>query len=337
MSATKRQLPNLREFKSALIVKPSSLGDIVHTLPAVKALRDAHPHLKICWLANTEWTPILQGCPLIDEVLPFPRKTFRGIAGLLRFWNWRRTWMCLPREDPEIVLDFQGLLRSGLVSSWRGSKSVIGLSDAREGAHWFYNHTVPVNAGAHAVDRYLELPRALGIKIEPEDITFELTPGTPPAGWSESLTNFIALHPWSRGEGKSLSNSALQALCDALAPHLVVLVGMTDDSSRPTGSHIHDWSHRTTLPELIWVMRQAKFCISVDSGPMHIAAAVNPSTLGIHTWSDPRKVGPYPAGVHVWKAGRIAKRGEFTAEECLRDVSVTDQDAKSIGEWVSAR
>jgi heptosyltransferase-1 len=334
MSAATRQLPNLRDFRSALIVKPSSLGDIVHTLPAVKALRMAHPRLKIRWLANTEWAPLLQGSPLIDEVIAFPRKTFRGLAGLARFWNWRRTWMLLPREEPEIVLDFQGLLRSALVSSWRGSSSVLGLSDAREGSRFFYNHTVPVNAGAHAVDRYLELPRALGIQIEPEDITFELTPGTAPVGWPESLPNFITVHPWSRGEGKSLSNTALQALCDSLPPHPVVLVGMTADSTRPTGSHIHDWSQRTSLPELIWIMRQAKFCISVDSGPMHIAAAVNPQTLGIHTWSDPRKVGPYPSGVHVWKAGRIATRNEFSAEECQSDASVSDQAARGMGEWV---
>jgi len=334
MSATQRQLPSLRDFKSALIVKPSSLGDIVHTLPAVKAIRAAHPRLNIRWLANTEWTPLLQGSPLIDEVLPFPRKNFRGLAGLLRFWNWRRGWMLLPREEPEIVLDFQGLLRSGLVSSWRGSQTVIGLSDAREGSRFFYNHTVAVDAGAHAVDRYLELPRALGVQIEPEDITFDLAPGSSPAGWPETLTNFIALHPWSRGEGKSLSNTSLQALCDALAPHPVVLVGMTDDPGRPTGSHIRDWSHRTSLSELIWVLRQAKFCISVDSGPMHIAAAVNGHTLGIHTWSDPRKVGPYPREVHVWKAGRIARRGDFAAEECQTEALVTDQAATSIGEWV---
>jgi ADP-heptose:LPS heptosyltransferase len=337
MSATTRQLPSLRDFRSALIVKPSSLGDIVHTLPAVKALRMAYPQLKIRWLANTEWAPILQGSPLIDEVLPFPRKTFRGLAGLVRFWNWRRTWMMLPREEPEIVLDFQGLLRSGVVSSWRGSQAVIGLSDAREGSRFFYNHTVPVNAGTHAVDRYLELPRALGIRIEPDDIAFELTPGTAPAGWPESLPRFIAVHPWSRGEGKSLSNSSLQALCDTLAPHPIVLVGMTADPMRPTGSHIHDWSQRTSLPELIWIMRQAQFCISVDSGPMHIAAAVNPQTLGIHTWSDPRKVGPYPPAVHVWKAGRIATRSEFSVEECQRDARVTDQDARGIGEWVCQR
>ncbi len=338
MSAAPRQLPSLRDFRSALIVKPSSLGDIVHTLPAVKALRTAHPQLKIRWLANTEWMPILKDSPLLDEVIPFPRKTFRGIAGLLRFWDWRRTWMTLPREEPEIVLDFQGLLRSGVVSSWRGSQTVIGLSDAREGSRFFYNHTVSVDGGAHAVDRYLELPRALGIEIEPNDISFELPPGSAPVGWPDLLrNNFIAVHPWSRGEGKSLSNSALQALCNALAPYPVVLVGMTADPARPTGSHIHDWSQRTSLPELIWLMRQAKFCISVDSGPMHIAAAVNPQTLGIHTWSDPRKVGPYPTGVHVWKAGRIETRGEFGAEECQSDASVADQDARGIGEWVCQR
>lgn len=337
MSAEPRQLPSLRDFRSALIVKPSSLGDIVHTLPAVKALRDAHPRLKIRWLANTEWTPILQGSPLIDEVIPFPRKTFRGLPGLLRFWNWRRTWMTMPREEPEMVLDFQGLLRSGVVSSWRGSKVVVGLSDAREGSRFFYNHTVAVDAGAHAVDRYLELPRALGIKIETEDISFELAPGTAPAGWTQAAQGFVAVHPWSRGEGKSLSNSTLQALCDALAPHPVVLVGMTSDPTRPTGAHIHDWSQRTTLPELIWIMRQARFCVSVDSGPMHIAAAVNPQTLGIHTWSDPRKVGPYPPQVHVWKAGRIATRTEFSAEECQHEANVSDADARGMGEWVSRR
>ena len=332
-----RPPPSLRDFRSALIVKPSSLGDIVHTLPAVKAIRDAHPHLKIRWLANTEWTPLLQGSPLIDEVIPFPRKNFRGIKGLLRFWNWRHTLARMPREEPEIVLDFQGLLRSGLISRWRGSWPVIGLSDAREGAAWFYSHTVSVNAGAHAVDRYLELPRALGIHIPPENTAFELPAGAPPAGWPEALRNHVVVHPWSRGEGKSLSNAALNALCDSLAPHPVVLVGMTQDASRPSGSHIHDWSQRTTLPELIWIMREAGFCISVDSGPMHIAAAVNPRTLGIHTWSDPRKVGPYPLEVHVWKAGRIAKRGELSSAECVTEAEVDEQAARAMGGWVSTQ
>ncbi|MFO1438823.1 MAG: glycosyltransferase family 9 protein [Verrucomicrobiaceae bacterium] len=326
--------PDLRDFKSVLIVKPSSLGDIVHTLPAVKAIREAYPHLKLRWLANTEWAPLIQGSPLIDEVIPFPRKKFRGLAGLLRFWNWRREWMLMPREEPEIVLDFQGLLRSGIVSRWRGSRPVIGLSDAREGARYFYSHIVPVNAGAHAVDRYLEMPRAFGIEVSPEDVSFDLAEGSKPAGvdlnWGES----VVVHPWSRGEGKSLSDEALAALCEALAPRGVILVGMHEGAKVPQAAHVTDLSNRTSLAELVWIMRQAGRVISVDSGPMHIAAAVNPRTLGLYTWSDPRKVGPYPATADVWKAGRIAKRTAFSAEECVKEMSISPAAAREMAAWV---
>lgn len=329
-------LPSLRDFQSALIVKPSSLGDIVHTLPAVRAIRQAHPHLRLRWLANTEWIPLIQGSPLIDEVIPFPRKQFRGLAGLLRFWNWRRGWMMLPREEPEIVLDFQGLLRSAVVSRWRGSQSVIGLSDAREGARHFYSHIVPVDAGAHAVDRYLEMPRAFGIRIESEDVSFDLAGGSQPATADLDWANSVVVHPWSRGEGKSLSDRALEALCEALSPCPVVLVGMHDGAQVPRCPHIHDLSNRTTLPELVWIMRRCRSVISVDSGPMHIAAAVNPRTLGLHTWSDPRKVGPYSATADVWKAGRIAKRGEFTPQECVTEMSVSPEAACKIAAWAKA-
>lgn len=326
--------PSLRDFKSVLIVKPSSLGDIVHTLPAVKVIRAAYPHLKLRWLANTEWTPLIQGSPLIDEVIAFPRKKFRGLAGLLRFWNWRREWILMPREEPEIVLDFQGLLRSGIVSRWRGSRPVIGLSDAREGARYFYSHIVSVNAGAHAVDRYLEMPRAFGIEVAAEEVRFDLAEGSKPAGvdlnWGES----VVLHPWSRGEGKSLSGEALAALCEALAPRPVVLVGMHAGAKVPQAAHVTDLSNRTSLAELVWIMRQAGWVISVDSGPMHIAAAVNARTLGLYTWSDPRKVGPYPATADVWKAGRIAKRTAFSAEECVMEMSISPAAAREIAAWV---
>ena len=328
-------LHDLHDFRSALIVKPSSLGDIVHTLPAVRALRLAHPHLQLRWLANTEWTPLLRGSPLIDEVIPFPRKNFRGLAGLKRFWNWRHQWRELSREEPEIVLDFQGLLRSGLISRWRGSTPIVGLSDAREGARHLYSDIIPIDAGAHAVDRYLELPRALGIEIDPDDIAFTLPEGAAPAGLDLDWKNSIVVHPWSRGEGKSLSDAALAALCSALAPCPVILVGMHDGATAPKGAQIQDLSHKTSIPELIWIMRQAAQCISVDSGPMHIAAAVNPNTLGLHTWSDPRRVGPYPSTAHVWKAGRIAKRGEFSPSECITVQSVTPESATQIGRWIA--
>jgi ADP-heptose:LPS heptosyltransferase len=327
-------LPSLADFRSALIVKPSSLGDIVHCLPAVHAIKQAHPHLSLRWLANTEWTPLLQGTPWLDEVIPFPRKNFRGINALFKAIRWAKQTLPL-KATTEIVLDFQGLLRSAALARASTSRPIIGLSDSREGARLFHDHIIPVDPAAHAVDRYLALPRAFGIEVDAATLSFPLAPGSRPQDWPDR-SDLIVLHPWSRGAGKSLSHEALQSLCDHLAPHPVVLVGMSSDAIRPRGSHITDFSHRTSLAELIWVLREARAVISVDSGPMHIAAAVNDRTLGLHTWSDPRKVGPYNPKAWAWKAGRIAHRPDFTPEEAGTDAEITPDVAKQIADFTKS-
>jgi heptosyltransferase I len=325
-------LPSLADFRSALIVKPSSLGDIVHTLPAVYAIRQAYPDLKLRWLANKEWCPLIQGAPWLDEVIPFPRKTFRGPLGIFKARRWAQKNLPTAAQ-PEIVLDFQGLFRSALLARASGSRPIIGLSDSREGARLLHDHVIQVDPAAHAVERYLRLPQALGISIHTDQLSFPLAEGSAPAGWPQR-DDLILIHPWSRGAGKSLSDDALQALCDGLAPHPVVLVGMSDGKTRPVGSHVTDFSHRTSLPELIWVLRQARWVISVDSGPMHISAGVNDRTLGLHTWSDPRKVGPYNPRAWVWKAGRISHRADFSATESSQEMPLTEVAAQQIAAFV---
>ena len=326
-------LPSLRDFQSALIVKPSSLGDIVHTLPAVHAIKSAHPHLHLRWIAKPEWLPLIEGVTDVDEALPFPQANFRGVGGLARAAAWAAEWNKKERALPEIVLDFQGLLRSGLISMTSGSRPVIGLSDAREGASRFYDHIVPVDAGAHAVDRYLAMPRALGIEVAPQDVVVPLGQGLP----REAPERFILIHPYSRGAGKSLGTHELQVLCDCLTTVPVLLVGRASVPPALRGRHIIDLTNQTSLTELLWLMRRASCVVSVDSGPMHIAAAVNDATLGLHTWSDPRKVGPYNPQAFVWKAGRIAHRGEFTPEECQTSSTIGEGDARRIADFVQQR
>lgn len=325
--------PDLRDFRSVLIVKPSSLGDIVHTLPAVHALKAGFPHLKLRWIAKPEWLPLIEGSPDVDQTIPFPQREFRGLRGAGRLARWTRVWNATPREVPELVLDFQGLLRSGLISKASGSSPIIGLSDAREGAHRFYHHIVPVDHSAHAVDRYLELPRWLG--ADTSDTVFSLPEGQ---HWLGALPDpFVLLHPYSRGAGKALNHPELQVLCDALAPTPVVIVGVSRDNLPLAGSHVTDLTNQTSLPELIWLMRRATANVSVDSGPMHIASAVNDATLGIHTWSDPRKVGPYNPAACVWKAGRIAHRHELSDAECLQSDSIDGENARRIAAFVAER
>jgi ADP-heptose:LPS heptosyltransferase len=241
-------------------------------------------------------------------------------------------WNTAAREVPEIVLDFQGLLRSALISFARGSRPIIGLSDAREGASGFYDHIIPVDAGAHAVDRYLELPRALGVPVN--EVIFPLPAGAPIE--AALPPNYVLVHPYSRGAGKSLGAHELQVLCDCLTTATIVIIGVSRDATPVRGSHVIDLTNQTSIAQLIALMRGAAAVVSVDSGPMHIAAAVNDNTLGLHTWSDPRKVGPYNPKAWVWKAGRIAHRGEFTAEECVQTQPIHEGDARRIADFVMA-
>ena len=296
--------------RSILIIKPSSLGDVVHTLPAVACVKRRWPGARLSWLVNPEWAPLLHGNADVDEIILFPRSEFRGLGGLLRFHRWAGTLR--ERVNADLVLDFQGLLRSGYVA-WKAGGESWGTSDSREGARFFHDHVVsvpPRTAPVHAVQRYLSLVEALGCdtsgSLEWKLPAAELPPGLPP--------EYVVLHPYSRGAGKSLAAAEVAAFCEALAPMPVVIAGRADEKP-PEGGSVVNLLNRTTLPELCELLRRARFVISVDSGPMHIAAALNPRLLSIHTWSDPRKVGPCSPGAWVWKDGRVGTMGTFPLGE----------------------
>lgn len=326
-------LINPADFASTFIVKPSSLGDIVHTLPAVHLLKQAYPQLNLRWICNTEWMPLLEGNPDLTDIIPFPRQEFKGAQGIAKFLLWSRRLNATARNLPEFTIDFQGLLRSALICKARGTEPVIGFSNSREGASLLYNHIIPVNPAAHAVDRYLEAIRALGISVDPEKLKFPLPQGVEPKGINLPA-NFLLLHPYSRGEGKSLTQEALQTICDCLSPRSIVIVGKCANPHQISGPHVTSLINQTNLSELIWLTRKANACVSVDSGPMHIAAAITDRTLGIHTWSNPRQVGPYNSKAWIWKAGRIAHRPEFSDEEVQQHVEVVSSDARRIADFI---
>jgi ADP-heptose:LPS heptosyltransferase len=319
-------LPTLEEEPgSILILKPSSLGDIVHTLPAVCALKRRWPSASIRWLVNPEWAPLLLGNPAVDETLLFPRQSFRGPTGPYRLWQWARAFGTTGAAD--LVLDFQCLLRSALIGRFCRRSRFHGLSDAREGARFFYDATASVHSGMHAVDRYLALVRAVGAPAN-RSLEWPLPSSALPAGFSPGAP-FIAVHPFSRGKGKSLSLGELRALCEALAPLRVVLVGRSEEVPAPL-PHVENWLNRTDLLELTALLREATWTLSVDSGPMHIAAALSPRVVSIHTWSDPNRVGPYPQEAWVWQNGTLFQRGR---PEAILPV----EGHAALGRWLGNR
>ena len=311
-----------------LVLKPSSLGDIVHTLPAVAALRAKFPEAHLTWMVNPEWAPLLDGNPHLDEILIFPRADFHGLPGWLRFGRWRRRLK--QQTPPDLILDFQGLLRTALVARAFRGVPVYGLSDAREGALLAQSMTVPVNPAAHAVERYLALAAATGAAL-PGPPDFALPEGDCPPETIPAAP-FIVLHPFSRGRGKSLSAETVTAFCRAV-DFPVVLVGRTDLEVPALPPNVTNLLNRTSLTELLWILRRAAFVVSVDSGPMHLAAAVTSRLLAIHTWSDPCQVGPYRPGAHVWKAHNF-----FPALDPLASstpaIIPEPKDAEQIAHWV---
>jgi heptosyltransferase I len=103
-----------------------------------------------------------------------------------------------------------------------------------------------------------------------------------------------------------LTNSVIQNFCRVLAPIRVVIVGKTARRITPPDNCIN-LANQTSLLQLIWLIRAARFTISVDSGPMHIAAAISPRLVSVHTWSDPRRVGPYNSNAWIWKNGQLLR------------------------------
>lgn len=287
--------------KSLLLIKPGSFGDVVHALPCATALKRHDPTLRLTWLVDERWQPLLVENPFIDELVVFPRQRFRGLAGKLKSVPWA---LDLRRLAPDVVLDLQGLLRSALMAKCSGASTSIGLSDAREGARYFYDKVTPVLATEHSVRRYLRTLSPLGVP-EVVDVEFPLPEGEMPS--AIPLDSFVLLHPFARGRGKSLTPEQVVAFCRALDPMRVVIAG-AGPMLPSLPSNAVSLLNATTISELIGLIRAAACVVSVDSGPMHIAAAITAKLVSIHTWSDPRLVGPFNEQAWIWQGGELRRQ-----------------------------
>ena len=308
------------------------MGDVIHALPVVSAIHRTWPGTRLSWIVDPRWAPLLHGHPAIEKLHLFPREKFRGPAGFFRSIGWYRN---LRELRPAIALDLQCLLRSGVMAACSRAGQMFGLDDAREGAGFFYHRKIAVRRDEHAVRRYLRSLSALGIDpATPWDWTLpvgEPCAALPPGGES------VVLHPFSRGKGKSMDAASIRAFVEAFqsrSPLRVVVVG-SGALETDLGGRVVDLLGKTSLLELIGVLRGARFVVSVDSGPMHLAAALGVPLLSIHTWSDPRLVGPYSEKAWIWQGGEIRQQVLEAKPKPARPL--TAADAASLGEFVAGQ
>lgn len=282
-----------------LVIKPSSLGDVIHALPTVHRLRERFPTAHIAWLINRDLRSLLDRCPVINQRIDFPRHEPGHLPALVRH---------LRRERFDIVVDLQGLLRSGLLTRLTGASRRIGLSDAREGARLFYNELVTVPR-VHAVDRYLLAARHLGCPDGPIEF---------PLGLDQSAIrnpqSAIAIHPSARWPTKLWGDDKFAELIRQLPADRVVLTGAAADAPRLTriGPQVRNLAGQTDLCELADLYRQCAVVVTNDSGPMHLAVAVGTPVVAIFGPTDPALTGPYGAA-------HVVLRANLPCSPCFRD------------------
>ncbi|MBK8271183.1 MAG: glycosyltransferase family 9 protein [Planctomycetes bacterium] len=166
-----------RDFERILIIKPSSPGDIIHALPILRKLRERYPKAHLAWLVATPFVNLIDADPALEEVIPFDRKRFaqigRSIGVTTEFIRYVKS---LRARRFDLVIDLQGLIRSGFMSWFSGARERIGFRDAREGAWIFYNRRIGrLPADMHAADKLLALGGMLGLSEAKPDFRVAVT------------------------------------------------------------------------------------------------------------------------------------------------------------------
>lgn len=300
-----------------LIIKPSSLGDIVHALPVLAAIRACYPAARVAWLIATPFAPLLENHPEIDELIPFDRKRF---GRMWRSWSaWREFWRFvarLRRRRFDLVFDLQGLLRSALLGLFANAPHRIGPEDAREGARWCYTRRVPVSGATHAVDKNIALARAV---LPPAAVPalnaprFDLALTAAEHASAASLLkdaglnpdNFTAVIPGARWPTKQWPAAHFADFINRAPDEHYALLGSPDERPlcerimRDTPQNVANLAGTTSLRQLAALLARARRVVCNDSGPMHIAAAVGAPLVAIFGPTNPARTGPYTSNAQI--------------------------------------
>ncbi len=307
-------IPQSLEVRRILLVKPSSLGDVIHALPTAAALRRRFPAAHLAWLVEEESAEVLRGVSCVDEVIVSGRRRWFGAlragAGMgAALGEFRALLRRLRAGRYDVVVDLQGLLKSAVFVAATGARVRLGLSSGREGSRLAATHVVEAPSREHAVERYLRAAWALGAPDGPRAFPIAVPPEAERDA-REILAEaggapVAVLHPAARWPTKLWTPEAFALVGDALADHLgaaVVITGGPADADvaeavrarmrRPA----RNLAGRTTLQVLAAILRRAAVMVTVDSGPMHLAAALGTPLVALFGPTAPSRTGPYGPG-----------------------------------------
>ena len=302
------------------LVKLSSLGDVVHALPAARALRTWWPGAELTWVVERREQAILEGNPDVNHVVAVDtrlwRREFRrpgGAPAVVAKIRGLVHRLAAGRFD--VTVDLQGLLKSGVVTALTRAPLRVGLAAAqcRERASaWFTNrHVTPPREAEHVVDRYLAVVAALGVDLDavgPPAFPISREPGAEASvtSWLEdegvkSRTPLVLLNPGSGGDHKRWAVEAFRRLGEEVAVRLGARVGISwGPGEEPLARAIAHGMRTgalvppaTTIPQMVALFRRATLVVGGDTGPVHVAAVLGVPTVGLYGPTSASRNGPY--------------------------------------------
>ena len=301
-----------------LVVRLGSMGDVVHALPAVARLKSRLPRAELSWLIDPRWAPLLKGNPFVDRVIEAPLQRWRRRPLQRETWRQFRALRKLLRQGRfDLAVDFQGLIKSALVTYLSRAERVFGFdkSALREPlAAAFYSDRVGA-AAAHVVDRNLDLASAaasaLGLEptlpapVHDNEVDFSLPPGSAERDLPEG--DFVLASPMAGWRSKQWPLDYFAELAAILhrKTGMLLLVDCAP-ADRPEVERVLTMAparscriHSSSIEGLIAATRRARAVIGLDSGPLHLAAALQVPGVALFGPTDPARNGPYGPSLRV--------------------------------------
>ena len=285
------------EYKNILLIKMSSLGDILHTLPFAAALRQRFPKAKITWLVHPQFAGFVPDPPVIDEIIYFDKVKFNKmnlLAKLAYFLEMRRL---LHSKKFDLVIDMQGLFKSAVLAAISGCSDRIGYCEMREGSGLISKAVCGRHSKEHVIERYLDVARYLGASAEQivfplPDLSKETVSVQEKLQKNELQGEYIVVVPGARWKTKEWPAEHYASLIKMIIADgcSVVLAGGPDDTAKGekitelTGkpAQLINLIGQTSLRELAALIKGCKLFISADTGPLHFAAALKKPLIA--TW-----------------------------------------------------
>ncbi|MEE2775526.1 MAG: glycosyltransferase family 9 protein [Acidobacteriota bacterium] len=324
-----------------LLIRTSAMGDIVHCLPALRVLREELPQARIAWVVEDLFAPLLWNDPDIDELFPVRLQKWRQTPASPATWrDARQAQAAIDDYNADVVLDMMGNHKAGVLAALSGSDRRIGLRrhDRREpsSAMWL-SDSVPAQGG-HAVERALSLLAGIGLPTDFRGFGAEQLALAGEGGGFESGDR-IVIHPGAAWPNKCYPADRWGQVAATLAEHgeVVLSVGPGEEAlgaeiEAASGGRAHTAEARG-LASLVDLMRGARLVLGGDTGPTHLAHALDAPTLFLHGPTDPATHGPYAAmerALWVQLPCSFCHRRFGTKQLCLIDLKPSRVVAKAL-------